>query len=34
MKGCPVCYSTWNDENKICLTVTDKTRKICGARLS
>jgi len=33
MKGCPVCYHTWNDEIRLCLAVTDKTRKVCGAKL-
>ena len=33
MRECPSCLKTWGDEVRICHSVTDKTRKICGARL-
>lgn len=33
MKTCPECGTTWGDEVRICCTVTDKTRQICGGKL-
>jgi len=33
MRRCPSCLRMWGDEVRICMSVSDKTRKICGMRL-